>query len=111
MFQIAFEGGFRHMMSFAFLFEMSQNRTLEFLVLWLFQVTCFLFEMPHFHVRGIQNFQFTPFQNPKGKWGITNKNHVTNFQTVNGPKIQFFDFEAFQIKMQMPSHVKVQDLL
>ena len=32
---------------------------------------------------------------------------MITFQTEKEPKIQLFDFRAFQIKMQMPSHEKI----
>ena len=46
------------------------------------------------------------------KWGISNKNHKTSFQTAKGllfkePKLQLFDFEAFPIKNLIPSHDKI----
>ena len=68
----------------------------------------FLFEMPHF-----SNFQnnigkigyFKYFSIDKG--GISNKKHITSFKTKNEPKMKFFDFGAFQIKMQMSSQDKI----
>ena len=46
MTQKACEGGFCHVMTFAFIFEMSQNRRISISVLFLFE---YLFlEMPHF---------------------------------------------------------------
>ena len=47
------------------------------------------------------------FQNPIEKWGISNNSHVINFKTENEPKMKFFDFGAFQINEQMPSHDKI----
>ena len=35
------------------------------------------------------------------------KKHVINFKTERELKMKFFDFGAFQIKMQMPSHDKI----
>ena len=41
------------------------------------------------------------------KLGISKKMHVINFKTEKEPKMIFFDFGAFQINMQMPSHDKM----
>ena len=43
-----------------------------------------------------KNFIFGSFSNIPNikKWGISNKNHVTSFQTAKGPKIQLFEFGA-----------------
>ena len=42
-----------------------------------------------------------------GKWGISNYSHVINFRTEKEPKMKFFDFGAFQINGQMPSHDEI----
>ena len=35
------------------------------------------------------------------------KKHVINLKTEKEPKMKFFDFGAFQNKMQLPSHDKI----
>ena len=43
----------------------------------------------------------------KKEWGISKEKHVINFKTEKEPKMKFFDFGAFQNKMQMSSHDKI----
>ena len=68
--------------------EMSQNRWISFPVPFLFQkiVTCFFLEMPL-------------FSESDGKMG-----HFMVFE--HKPRMNVFDFGAYQRKMQMPSHDK-----
>ena len=52
--------------------------------------------MPHF------SFLILKWEN-----GAFQKKHVINFEKEKELKMKFFDFGAFQNKMQMPSHDKI----
>lgn len=41
------------------------------------------------------------------KWGISRMNHVIDFKSGKGPKMNLFDFWASQRKKQMTSHDKI----
>ena len=48
-----------------------------------------------------------PFFLSDSKNGAFRKKHVINFETLKQPQMKFFDFGAFQNKMQIPSHAKI----
>ena len=74
--------------------------------------------MPHFHMFEIIEMPHLLFQNRIGKnghfkisqhikWSISKNSHVINFKTEKEPKMNLFDFGAFQKIMQMLSHDKI----
>ena len=87
-----------------FLFEMDPNFAVWKLVTW------FLSEMPHFLCPKylkcsnfpIWKWEISKISNIK-KLDISNKKHVIKLKQ----KKKLFDFGAFQIKIQMPSHEKI----
>ena len=56
--------------------------------------------MPHFSYLILKNSEHKKVRAFK-------KQHVINFKTEKETKMKFFDFWAFQNKMQMPSHDKI----
>ena len=75
-------------------------------------------EMPHFFLFVFPEMpHFSHFQNQMGKWGISRfsnikkvghfeKKHVIDLKTRKEPKINMFDFGAFQGKLHMLSRAK-----
>ena len=86
--QKAFEGGILHMRAYAIFPEMPQNRTYS-------QNRTFTYNI----------FEHIPKSNIK-KWGISRKKHVIDLKTRKEPKINMFDFGAFQEKLHMLSRAK-----
>ena len=100
-----------HVMAYAYLFEMPQNRIIYFSVFLLFEISsrvnylkCPIFicskylKCPIFPIWfwkrekwGISNISNIE------KWGISDFSHVIILKTEKEPKMKLFDFGAFQI--------------
>ena len=87
-------GGYiKHGMAYAFVFEMPKiDRD---------------FEVPHFSnlILRMRKWGNSRFSNAK-KWGSSRKKHVIDLKTRKEPKMNIFDFGAFQKQMHMPSRAK-----
>ena len=95
-------------MVFEFLFETPQNRRIQFSILFCFKIDHVLF-IRNAPIFMFEKFELPHFQNQLGKVAhikyfehIENLafriKHVASFEIVKGPKIQFFDFGAIQLK-------------
>ena len=84
--QKAFEGGIFHVRAYA-AYDMH-----------------FFLKCPIFRIRW-EKWGISGKTNIK-KWGISRKKHVINFKTRKEPKMNMFDFGAFQEKLHMLSRAK-----
>ena len=85
------EGGIFHVRAMHIFPEMPQNRTYSFSVLFQFSES---------------DRKNGAFQEKRTKKARSRKKHVINFKTRKEPKMNMFDFGAFQEKMLIPSRAK-----